>query len=90
MKKSTLAALNRAIAKFDGAPGLARAMGLPSYKAVQAWKNSRVPAEHCPHIELLTGERCELLRPDVMWHVLRTQPCGGGQAIKSVAEGGGL
>jgi DNA-binding transcriptional regulator YdaS (Cro superfamily) len=87
MKKSTLAALNRAIAQFDGAPGLARAMGIPNYPTINAWKKARIPAEHCPHIELLTGERCELLRPDVMWHVLRAQPGGGGQAVVGGAEG---
>lgn len=31
----------------------------------------RVPAEHCPAIERETGVRCEVLRPDVPWEVLR-------------------
>lgn len=31
----------------------------------------RVPAEHCPAIERATGVRCEVLRPDVPWDVLR-------------------
>ena len=36
-------------------------------------KRGRVPAEHCPAIERATGGkvRCEDLRPDVDWSVLR-------------------
>ena len=45
--------------------------------AVGQWKDAgrRVPAEHCPAIERLTGGqvRCEELRPDVAWGVLRHQ-----------------
>lgn len=45
--------------------------------AVSQWKlkGRRVPAEHCPAIERLTGGkvRCEALRPDVPWDVLRLQ-----------------
>jgi len=35
-----------------------------------------MPAEHCPAIEELTGGdvRCEEMRPDVKWHVLRNGP----------------
>jgi DNA-binding transcriptional regulator YdaS (Cro superfamily) len=35
----------------------------------------RVPAEHCPAIERETGVRCEALRPDVPWGVLRQCSC---------------
>lgn len=40
------------------------------------WLKKRVPAEHCPAIERATGGavRCEDLRPDVDWAVLRGQP----------------
>jgi DNA-binding transcriptional regulator YdaS (Cro superfamily) len=45
--------------------------------AVCQWKDEkrRVPLEHCPAIERLTGGavRCEDLRPDVEWAVLRGQ-----------------
>lgn len=45
--------------------------------AVGQWKEEgrRVPAEHCPVIERETGGkvRCEELRPDVAWDVLRMQ-----------------
>ncbi|MBS0339821.1 MAG: helix-turn-helix domain-containing protein [Proteobacteria bacterium] len=34
----------------------------------------RVPAEHCPAIERETGVRCEVIRPDIPWGVLRAQP----------------
>lgn len=45
--------------------------------AVSQWKDTdrRVPAEHCPAIERATGGavRCEELRPDIPWDVLREQ-----------------
>ncbi|HSV48343.1 MAG TPA: helix-turn-helix domain-containing protein [Ramlibacter sp.] len=45
--------------------------------AVSQWCNGerRVPAERCPQIEKATGGkvRCEELRPDVAWDVLRMQ-----------------
>lgn len=44
--------------------------------AVSQWKDEdrKVPAEHCPAIERLTNGkvRCEDLRPDIEWSVLRT------------------
>jgi DNA-binding transcriptional regulator YdaS (Cro superfamily) len=47
-------------------------MGRPVSKAsISRWKKERVPAEVCPDIEALTGMRCEELRPDVNWGVLR-------------------
>lgn len=48
--------------------------------AIQNWiLRNRVPAEHCPAIERETGGavRCEDLRPDIPWEVLRLQ-CGEG------------
>ena len=49
--------------------------------AVSQWKEDerRVPAEYCPLIERATkgAVRCEELRPDVAWDVLRMQ---GGEA----------
>lgn len=53
--------------------------------AVGQWKDAgrRVPAEHCPDIERLTGGqvRCEDLRPDVAWEVLRQQSTGEGAHV---------
>lgn len=54
---------------------LAAALGV-SKSAVGQWKEEgrRVPAEHCPVIERITAGavRCEDLRPDIEWNVLRT------------------
>lgn len=49
---------------------LARQLGRTK-GAVFQWQKERVPAEVCPSIERLTGVRCEELRPDIEWHVLR-------------------
>lgn len=50
---------------------LARRIGV-SQSAPANWASrGRVPAEHCPAIERETGIRCEVLRPDVPWGVLR-------------------
>lgn len=70
-----LDALNRAIALL-GLTKLATAVGL-EYQVVQGWRRAgrkfATPAEHCPTIERATGGaiRCEELRPDVDWAVLR-------------------
>jgi DNA-binding transcriptional regulator YdaS (Cro superfamily) len=56
---------------------LATALGV-TRAAVNQWKDEgrRVPAEHCPAIERLTNGavRCEALRPDIEWAVLREPP----------------
>lgn len=53
---------------------LATALGVTK-GAVSQWKEAgrKVPAEHCPAIERLTSGRvrCESLRPDIAWDVLR-------------------
>jgi DNA-binding transcriptional regulator YdaS (Cro superfamily) len=51
---------------------LARRLG-KTRGAVNQWKQ-RVPAEMCPAIERITGVKCEALRPDVEWTVLRGKP----------------
>lgn len=55
---------------------LATALGV-SKGAVGQWKEDgrRVPAEHCPVIEEMTrgAVRCEELRPDIRWDVLRNK-----------------
>jgi DNA-binding transcriptional regulator YdaS (Cro superfamily) len=40
---------------------------------VNQWvkKKRPIPADRCPDIEAFTGVRCEDLRPDVNWYVLR-------------------
>lgn len=44
-----------------------------SKASISRWKKERVPAEACPDIEALTGIKCEALRPDVHWEVLRSR-----------------
>jgi len=65
-------ALERACAKVGNQSELARLLGRKK-AAVSRWKTERVPAEVCPDIERLTGIRCEELRPDIAWDVLRRQ-----------------
>lgn len=54
---------------------LAESLGLESSVLVNQWAHEtrRVPAERCPDIEKVThgAVRCEDLRPDVDWAVLR-------------------
>lgn len=69
-------ALQSAIDKVKGATALMRAMNergrdIKNTQTIYQWKILRVPADHCPTIEAITGVRCELLRPDVDWSVLR-------------------
>jgi DNA-binding transcriptional regulator YdaS (Cro superfamily) len=60
---------------------LASALGV-TRAAVSQWKDEgrKVPPEHCPAIERATGGkvRCEELRPDVAWDVLRAQATPAG------------
>lgn len=79
-------ALNTAISILKGQTGLARAISQPNKVITQAhvwgWLNSpnrdqMPPAEYCPAIERATDGlvRCEDLRPDVDWAVLRRCNC---------------
>ena len=58
------------------AAALAAAIQVPP-ESISNWQSGerRVPAERCPAIERATGGavRCEDLRPDVAWDVLRLQ-----------------
>lgn len=42
-----------------------------SKASISRWKKEQVPAEMCPDVEAITGVRCEELRPEVDWSVLR-------------------
>lgn len=81
-------ALERAAKVLGGQAALASACGFSDRRNVWPWFNfdgRRVPAEHCPSIERATraiaearGDpslvvRCEELRGDVAWDVLREQ-----------------
>ncbi|WP_370645890.1 transcriptional regulator [Pseudacidovorax sp. NFM-22] len=73
---------------------LAKAIGVPA-PLLSAWastdpdKRRRVPAERCPAIERATGGvvRCEDLRPDVAWDVLRMQAAHLGTVGREVVHG---
>jgi DNA-binding transcriptional regulator YdaS (Cro superfamily) len=71
-----MTALERAIEIAGSVAALAAALDVAA-SAPSMWKaRGRVPAEHCPAIEKATagGVRCEDLRPDVDWAVLRQHP----------------
>lgn len=64
--------LDKAIVRAGGVKALADFFGI-SVRAIYKWKVKGVPLHRCPDIEdLLHGEvRCEDLRSDVNWQVLR-------------------
>jgi len=61
-----------AIEAAGNAHRLAKGISVPP-QSVLFWRDGarQIPAEYCPRIEALTGVRCEDLRPDVAWGVLR-------------------
>lgn len=66
------AALERAIEHFGSLSAMARALGLSGYQVIQEWRRQgRVPAEHCPNIEDVTGEMCEDLNDKIPWAKVR-------------------
>lgn len=71
------AALYRAASLLGGQSSLADLLGYQDRRNVWPWfkTDRKLPAEHCPVIERATGGkvRCEELRPDVAWDVLRLQ-----------------
>lgn len=68
--------IDRAAQIVGSQAALASVLGV-TRAAVNQWKDEgrRVPAEHCPAIERATNGavRCEEIRPDVAWDVLRLQ-----------------
>ena len=74
-KPPYLLAAERAIELLGGPVAAARRLDIERYQTVQSWLRNRVPAEYCPLIERATDGkvRCEELRPDVAWDVLRMQ-----------------
>jgi DNA-binding transcriptional regulator YdaS (Cro superfamily) len=69
--------LHLAVKIAGGQAALARAIGRGIKQPhVWTWLNSpnpnqMPPAEYCPAIEKATGVKCEDLRPDIEWSVLR-------------------
>ncbi len=74
METKTETPLERAIQSCGGMTAMARTLNLSGHAVVYQWKQTQVPAEWCPDIEALTGVKCEELRPDVNWAVLRGKP----------------
>jgi DNA-binding transcriptional regulator YdaS (Cro superfamily) len=70
-KPPKITPLNEAIGVAGGIVALSRQLNLKSHTVINNWRNTQVPAEHCPSVEEATGVRCERLRPDVKWYVLR-------------------
>lgn len=71
----SLHSLGVAIDLLGGQAALGKAIGA-TQQAVSQWvRRGRVPADKCVAIEAATrGQvRCEDLRPDVPWHVVRGQ-----------------
>lgn len=58
-----------------------------STQAITNWKAGRIPADRCPDIEALTGIKCEELRPDVNWAVLRKKPLSSKRRATPTTEG---
>lgn len=65
-------AISKAIELLGGARKAAARLGV-SVPAVYLWKSGQrtFPADLCPLVERETGVRCEEIRPDVEWSVLR-------------------
>jgi DNA-binding transcriptional regulator YdaS (Cro superfamily) len=72
MADSPVTPIDKAAAACGGATGLAKALSV-SVSRVCNWRIRGTPAERCPDIERATNGavRCEELRPDVAWSVLR-------------------
>lgn len=70
MDKTSNEALTRAIARYQTLKAFSDALGV-RYQVVQQWLINGVPAEYCPTIEKLTGERCEDLNHRVDWAFIR-------------------
>lgn len=68
-------ALLKAIEIVGSQQKLAELVGVRQSHIAMWKKRGNVPAEYCPAIERATGGkvRCEDLRADVAWEVLRTQ-----------------
>lgn len=90
-------ALDKAAEILGSQTALANLLAV-SKGAVSQWKEPgrRVPAEYCPLIERATAGavRCEDLRPDMAWDVLRlqagieTEPAASGSAAQSAPTQG--
>jgi DNA-binding transcriptional regulator YdaS (Cro superfamily) len=80
--------IQRAISHFGSQAAMAARLEV-SQPTISEWLRGdrRVPAERCPQIERATegAVRCEELRPDVAWDVLRMQAAPELATAKQVA-----
>lgn len=79
VESSDTTPLGRAIKAAGGMTALARRLNergwkITGHQTIYQWAQTRVPSDYCPDIEDITGVRCEELRPDVNWPVLRMPP----------------
>ena len=76
-----------AIQHMGNASRLAEALGVTT-QAICFWRDDerKIPADRCIQIEAATNGlvRCEDLRPDVRWDVLR-QPVAAGEGVAHAA-----
>lgn len=72
---TTKSPLGKAIETNGGLSKVAQTLGVSTNRLAN-WLKRGVPAEHCPDVEAALGVRCEVLRPDVKWHVLRSDEGG--------------
>ena len=69
-------ALDRAVVIAGGKTSLMRKLNergwaVTSHNTISQWRLNGVPADYCPDIEVLTGVRCEELRPRTNWGLVR-------------------
>lgn len=70
-------ALDRAVDAAGGKTSLMRKLNergwkITSHNTISQWRlQGSVPADYCPDIEVLTGVRCEELRPAANWDAIR-------------------
>lgn len=71
---SPMKALDDAIAACQNSVTVFAARIGVAQSTVSMWKTrGRIASDSCPAIERETGVRCERLRPDIPWTVLRMQ-----------------
>lgn len=82
-------ALLRAAELLGGQGAVAATLGMKRRQNVWPWfaTDRPFPAEHCPAIERATGGavRCEDLRPDIEWGVLRAAPAPAQKEVRDAA-----
>jgi len=85
MDTSSHQALSRAISQYPTLKAFSDALDV-RYQVVQQWLINGVPAEYCPLIEKLTGERCEDLNSKVDWAFIRSSKPGRSKGRKTAAS----